>query len=82
MDRALGTLPKLSSRREPLPPAERVAHIERGRERMLTLESLPARLYRSKPTLLQRARYSRLLDQVREQQAVIESLRLHFPRLP
>lgn len=82
IERALRALPKLSFRWERLPAVKRAEYTDRWRERMLTLESLPGRLYRCRPTLLQRARYSRLVDQVREQQAVIEGLGLHFPRLP
>ncbi len=82
IERTLGALPKLSSRWELLPVSKRAEYIERWHERMLILESLPARLYRCRPTLLQRARYCRIVDQVRDQQGVIEGLGLHFPRLP
>jgi hypothetical protein len=79
---ALDALPKLEAVWERLPPAKRAEYTERWRERMLTLESLPGRLFRGRPTLLQQARYARIVDQVREQQAVMRSLVLHSPHVP
>ena len=78
---ALDALPKLAAVWERLPPSKRAEYTDRWHERMRTLESLPGRLFRGRPTLLQQARYARLADKAREQQAVMRSLRLHSPRL-
>ncbi len=78
---ALDALPKLADARVRLPPTKRAEYTGRWLERMLTLESLPGRLYRGGPTLLQQARYGRIADRAREQGAVMQSLGLHYPRL-
>ena len=79
---ALDALPKLAAAWDRLTPAKRAEYTERWRERMLTLESLPGRLFRGRPTLLQHARYARLADRARDQHAVMRSLGLHSPQLP
>lgn len=79
---ALDALPKLADAWEHLPPARRLEYTERWLARMLTLESLPGRLFRGKPTLLQQARYARIVDLAVKQQAVMLSLGLHSPQLP
>ncbi len=82
VEAALDALPKLAAAWEHLPPSKRAEYTDRWRERMLTLESLPGRLFRGRPTLLQQARYARLADKARGQQALMRSLGLHYPRLP
>ena len=82
VEAALDALPKLATGWERLPPAKRAEYTERWRERMRTLESLPGRLFRGRPTLLQQARYARLTDKARAQQAVMRSLGLHSPHVP
>ncbi len=79
---ALDALPKLADAWDRLPPSKRAEYTGRWLERMRTLESLPGRLFRGRPTLLQQARYGRIADRAREQEAVMRSLGLHYPRLP
>lgn len=79
--RALDALPELWSRWGRLPAHARAEYAERWRARMLTLESLPGRLYRHRPTLRQRAEYMRLADRSRELLLLIDGLGLYPPRL-
>jgi hypothetical protein len=59
---ALNALPKLADAWERLSLAKRAEYTDRWHERMLTLESLPGRLFRGRPTLLQQARYARIVE--------------------